>query len=390
MYKKTKAFGLTLAAGLLLGSAAHADVKVGFSGALSGPAAALGQDQYDGFMLAIEQLGGKLGGQPVTVIKEDDQLKPEIGAQIMRKFVQRDKVDVVVGLGFSNVMMASLAELVRSGTPAIATNGGPSPVAGERCAANIFSAAWQNDGPNEAAGQYATEQGYKSVYLMAPNYQAGKDMLEGFKRYYKGEIAGEVYTQVGQTDYSAEIAQMQLAGADALFVFYPGGMGVNFVKQLSQTGLLGKIPFLSAFTVDGATLPALKTSAAGAIVGSLWETTLDNPVNKEFVQAYEQKYGREPSVYSAVAYDTARILDIAVAKVDGKVSDKKAFAAAIKAAGAEVDSVRGEFSFGNNNMPVQNYYAFEMTEQQGWIVPKLLTTPLKAHRDAYHGQCSLK
>ncbi len=369
---------------------ASADVKVGFSAPLSGPVASVGQDQYDGFMLGVELLQGKFGGQPVTVLKEDDQLKPELGNQIARKFIDRDKVDALVGLGFSNVLMASLPRISESGTVAIATNAGPSPIAGAGCIPNVFSMAWQNDGAAEAMGKFAQDAGYKKVFLMAPNYQAGKDYVAGFKRLYKGQVADEIYTQVNQPDYSAEIAQVQASGADAVFVFYPGGMGVNFVKQFSQAGLMKKLPLLSAFTVDGTTLPSLRDAAVGSVSGAMWDVALKTPGNAEFVAAFRKKYDRTPSLYAAVGYDTARLLDIAVKKVNGKTENKAAFAAAVKAAGSELKSVRGPFSFNTNNMPVQNYYAFQAVKDGNNVSVKQLGTPLTDHHDVYAAQCKAK
>ena len=369
---------------------AYADVTVGFSGPLSGPVAAVGQDQYDGFMLGIESLGKKLGGQNVNVLREDDQLKPELGNQITRKFIDSDKVDAIVCLAISNVLMASLPRIVESGTVAIATNAGPSPLAGKGCLPNVFSTAWQNDGTAEAMGKFAQDSGYKRVYLMAPNYQAGKDYIAGFKRYYKGEVLDEVYTQVNQPDYSAEIAQLQSAGPDAVFVFYPGGMGVNFVKQFSQAGLSKRIPMLSAFTVDGTTMPALRDASVGVISGAMWDVALATPGNAEFVAAFTKKYGRTPSHYAAVGYDTARLLDIAVGKVKGNTSDKAAFAAAVKAAGSELKAIRGPFKFNANNMPVQNYYAFQVAKEGSQVVIKQLGTPLQNHEDAYVSQCKAR
>lgn len=388
----TNKFVSAAVAGLLLStsSIALAQVKVGLSAALSGGQAVVGQDQVDGFMLAVEQLGGKLGGQQATVIKEDDQLKPEIGIQITRKFLDKDKVDAIVGLGFSNVLMASLKPIVESGTVAIATNAGPSPIAGASCASNVFSTAWQNDGAAESMGKFVQDKGHKRVYLMAPNYQAGKDMLAGFKRYYKGQVVDEVYTQVGQTDYSAEISQLQASGADAVFTFYPGGMGVNFVRQLSQAGLLNKIPNYSVFTVDGTTMPALGEASVGTVSGAMWDAALDNPENKKFVKAFEAKYKRMPSEYAATAYDAAQVLDVAIRKVNGKTSDKKAFAAAVKAAGQEFKSVRGPFQFNSNHMPIQNYYAFQVAKEGGKTVTKLVDTPLTHHKDAYFSKCVAK
>lgn len=371
-------------------SAAHAEIKIGFTAPLSGPVAAVGQDQYDGFMLGIEALGKKLGGEAVTVLREDDQLKPELGNQIARKLIDRDKVDAMVGLGFSNVLMASLPRIVESGTVAIATNAGPSPLAGAGCLPNVFSMSWQNDGAAEAMGKYAQDSGYKRVYLMAPNYQAGKDYVAGFKRYFKGQVLDEVYTQVNQPDYSAEIAQLQAAGPDAVFVFYPGGMGVNFVKQFSQAGLGKKVPLLSAFTVDGTTLPSLRDAAVGTISGAMWDVAMKTPGNAEFIASFSKKYGRVPSHYAAVAYDTAKLLDIAVRKVKGNTSDKAAFAAAVKSAGAELKSLRGPFRFNTNNMPVQNYYAFQTVKEGSEVTVKQLGTPLPDHQDAYVALCKAK
>jgi branched-chain amino acid transport system substrate-binding protein len=359
---------------------------IGFMAPLSGPQALVGQDQIDGFMLAVEQLGGKLGGQAATILKEDDQLKPEVGQQIVRKLIDKDKVDAIVGLSFSNVLMGSLPRLAESGVVAIATNAGPSPIAGAQCKANIFSMAWQNDGAAEAMGKFAQDRGIKRVYLMAPNYQAGKDMLAGFKRFYKGEVVDEVYTQVNQPDYSAEIAQLQSAKPEAVFVFYPGGMGINFVKQMSQAGLGGKLPLYSVFTVDGTTLPSLGDTAAGAISAAMYDASLDTPENRKFVAAFEAKYKRTPSLYAAAGFDAANVLVLGLRKAAG---DPKKLAAGVKAAGGEFKSVRGPFKFGTNNMPVQNYYAFETVRVGGKAATKQIGTPLAAHADSYAAQCKL-
>ncbi|SFU53890.1 ABC transporter substrate-binding protein [Pseudoduganella namucuonensis] len=388
MNKKIIAACCTCAA-MLLGGAAHAQIKIGFSAPLSGPVAVVGQDQYDGFMLALEQAGGKLGGQAVTVLKEDDQLKPEVGNQIVRKFIDKERVNAIVGLGFSNVMMASHKVIVDAGVVAISTNAGPSPVAGASCAANVFGVAWQNDGAAESMGKFMQEKGYKRVYLMAPNYQAGKDMLQGFKRYFKGEVVDEVYTQVGQSDYSAEIAQLQSAKPDAVFAFYPGGMGVNYIRQLSQAGMLAKLPNFSVFTVDGTTMPALNNAAVGTTFGAMWDAALDTPENQAFVSAFTAKYKRVPSEYAAAAYDAGRLLDVAVRKAGAQAADKRALAAAVKAAGSEFKSVRGPFRFNKNNMPVQNYYAFQVASEGGKPTVKVLGTPLPAHADSYQPKCAL-
>ncbi len=378
---------LSLSLSLMAWATAQAQtLKVGFVAPLSGPQAIVGQDQLDGFLLALDQLGGKLGGLPAAVVREDDQLKPEIGQQAVRKLIDRDRVDVIVGMSFSNVFMGSLPRLAESGVVTIATNSGPSPIAGAQCKGNVFSTAWQNDGMAEAMGQFAQDRGLKQVYLMAPNYQAGKDMLAGFKRLFKGKVVDEVYTQVNQPDYSAEIAQLQASGADAVFVFYPGGMGINFVKQFNQAGLSGKLPIYSVATVDGTTLPSLRGAAAGVISGAMWDAAIDTPENRQFVGAFEKRYKRTPSFYAAAGYDAANVLDLAVKKAAG---DTKKLATTLKVAGGEFKSVRGPFRFGRNNMPVQNYYAFETKSEGGKVVTKQVGQPLSLHVDAYAAQCPL-
>jgi len=388
-WKFSKQIVAAVSGALVVSAAAMAEMKIGFSGPLSGSQAVVGQDQLDGFLLGVAMRDGKLGGKEVEVITADDQLKPEVGVQIVRQFIQRDRVDAMVGLGYSNIVVANLPRLKESGIVAIATGAGPSQMAGSDCGANLFSVSFQNDGFGEAIGKLMQDRGYKKVYLMAPNYQAGKDMLVGFKRFYKGDVAAEVYTQVGQTDYSAEITQLQGTDADAVFMFYTGGMGVNITKQLSQAGVIGRLPVYSTFTVDGANLPAIQKAAVGVISANMWDSTLENPANQKFVKAFQEKYKRLPSAYAANGYDAAAILDVAVVKVQGDVDDRAAFAKAVHDAGAEIESVRGPFRFNSNNLPIQNYYAFEIIEEDGGFKSKLIATPLVEHEDAYVQSCVL-
>ena len=379
---------LAMAGAALFGGVAHAQMKIGFMATLSGPAAALGQDMYDGFMLGLEQSGGKLGGVEVEVIREDDQLKPDLAVQTVNRFIERDEVDVVAGITFSNVMMAVAKPLADSDTVFVGMNAGPAPLAGERCAPNFFFVGYQNDQQAEGVGKYATDKGFDNVYLMAPNYQAGKDAVGGFKRYYEGGVAGEVYTRVNQPDYSAEIAQLQAANPDAVYVFYPGGMGINFIKQFRQAGLLGKIPLLSVSSFDGTTLPALKETAVGAISGSFWGADFENAANQQFVQAFEDKYGRIPSQYAAQAYDGALLLDAALKQVDGNYQDKDALKKALRE--VEFESVRGEFEFNKNGFPIHDMYVFEVApDAKGRVSHKTLQKTLPAHPDSYVEQCPL-
>jgi branched-chain amino acid transport system substrate-binding protein len=388
MKTSVKTFSVACALAMT-GLAAHAQqpLKIGFLGTLSGPAGALGQDQYDAFMLGIEHLGGKLGNSAVQVLKEDDQLKPDVGVELAKKLIEKDKVSIITGVTFSNVMMAVHKPITDAGVFLVGSNAGPTPITGKGCSPMYFSTSWNNDSLHESMGAYAREQGYKRVYLMAPNYQAGKDALAGFKLQYKAEGLDEIYTQINQPDYSAEIAQLQAAKPDAVYVFYPGGMGVNFVKQYQQAGLLGKVPLLSASTVDGTTLPALKDIALGVITGSPYSPDIDNPQNKKFVDEFRKKYNRVPSLYAAQSYDAAMLINSALLKTQGKL-DREPLRAAMKQ--ANFKSVAGPFRFNNNQFPIRNFYRVDVAKDssgQAAFVNKGVV--LKDHADPHASQCAM-
>lgn len=388
MIKNLK-FRATLVAGALIvaSSTVLADVKVGFVATMSGPAAALGQDQYDGFMLALEQRGGKLGGETITLFKEDDQLKPDLGVQLVQKLIEKEKVQIITGLTFSNVMMAVAKPLVDANMPFVSSNAGPAPLAGKQCRPNLFFSSWQNDNQAEVLGKYANDKGYRKVVALAPNYQAGRDAVTGFKRYFKPALAAEIYTQLNQPDYSAELAQIQAQSPDAVFVFYPGGMGINFVKQMSQAGLLAKIPLLSVAAADGTTLPALKDMALGVAMGAHWGPDFANSLNRDFVAAFEKRYGRIPSQYAAQSYDAALVIDSALRKVGGNANDKVALNAALKS--TQIATTRGTLRFNRNGFPIQDMHVFAVAKDgQGRVSLKTVATPLKNHSDAYVNECA--
>jgi len=368
---------------------AQAPIKIGFMAELSGPQGALGQDQFDAFMMVVQANGGKLGGVAVDILKEDSQLKPEVAVQIVDKLIERDRVPIITGLTFSNVLMAVFKKIVDKEVFLIGSNAGPSPIAGAQCSPYFFSTSWQNDQQAEVVGKYASDKGYKRVAAMAPNYQAGKDFVAGFKRYYKTPLANEIYTSLTQQDYSVELAQVQSTNPDAVFVFYPGGLGVNFVKQYAQAGLKGKYPLLNISTTDGINLPAQGDAALGAILGTAWGPDFKNAQNQKFVADFEAKFKRIPSQYAAQAYDSALLLDSAIAKVKGNVSDKKAFMAALKS--ADFKSIRGEFKFNTNGFPIQDLHVFEVVkDDKGRNTLKTVATPLKADKDGYFDKCPLK
>lgn len=385
---KKKLVGLVSALALLATPALAADtVKVGFIVTLSGPAGIIGKHMKDAFELGLEHVGGKIGGLETEVIFGDDQRKPDVAKQLVDKMIKRDRVQFVTGIIWSNLMMAIHGPVTRSDTFLISSNAGPSPIAGKRCSENFFAVSWQNDQTPEAMGKYLQDKGIDNVYLMAPNYQAGKDMLAGVQRYYKGKVAGQVFTKLGQQDYSAELSTLRAAKPDAVFVFLPGGMGINFVKQYAQAGLKDTIPLYSAFTADAVTLPAQKDAALGVLGTQTWSPDLANPVNKRFVADFRAKYGYIPSFYAAQAYDTVRFLDAAVAKV-GNVSDRDALRAAMRT--GDFPNTRGSIKFNNNHFPIQNFYMREVVKQDdGSFTTKVQGIVFPAYGDSYAKDCKM-
>ncbi|QDY71022.1 ABC transporter substrate-binding protein [Qingshengfaniella alkalisoli] len=380
----------TLLTSTALASAASAQdepLKIGVMLTLSGPAASLGEQARDGFLLAVENIK-EIGGVPTEVIIVDDEQKPDVAANKARELVERDGADFVVGPIFSNIAMAIYKPVTEADAFLISPNAGPSPLAGAECNPNFFAVSYQNDQNHEVMGAYAQTQGYDNVFLMAPNYQAGKDSLAGFKHSYSGGEAGEIYTQLGQLDFSAELAQIAAMQPDALFTFMPGGMGVNLVKQYRQAGL-ETIPFLSAFTVDESTLPAQQDAAVGFYSGTNWAPDLDTPENRAFVAAYEETYGKVPASYAMHGYDAALLIDAAVRSVGGNLDDKGALRAALEA--ADFTSLRGDFSFGPNHFPVQDFYLAEVVKREdGNFQTSIVDKIFDDYSDSYAADCTME
>ena len=365
-------------------------IKIGFVSTLSGPSAAIGVDIRDGFQLAVKMAGGKLGGLPAEVLIGDDQFKPEIGRQLAERYVKLDKVNFLTGIVFSNIMLAAVPVAFEAKMIYVSPNAAPSPFAGKQCNPYLFVASWPNDGYHEAAGQHATNKGYKNIYLIAPNYQAGKDSLTGFKRFYKGRVAAETYTQLGQLDYAAELAQVRAAKPDALYIFLPGGMGINFIKQFVAGGLSKDVPLIvPGFGADQDVIRGVGEPMLGLFDSAHWALDIDNAANRKFVPAFEKEYNRLPTMFAAQGYDAALLIDAAVRDVKGKVEDVEAVRKAMKA--ARFESVRGAFKFNRNQMPIQNYYLRVVgKDAQGRLVNKTIGTIFKDRGDAYVQDCPMK
>jgi branched-chain amino acid transport system substrate-binding protein len=367
---------------------AQEKIKIGLIYTLSGPAAVLGQQSKNGFELALKHLGGKMGGREVELIIADDELKPDVAIQKVRGFLDRDRVDFVVGPIFSNILQAIHKPVMDAGTILISTNAGTSSFAGKDCNANFFVTSYQNDQIFETLGTVAQKRGYKRVFALVPNYQAGKDAIAGFKQAYKGEIVEEGLVPLGTLDHQSELTKLASLKPDALFTFMPGGMGISLIKQFDQAGLKGKVPILSAFTADEATLPALKDAALGIFGVLTWAPDMDNPQNKKFVADYEAAYHAVPASYAMQAYDAAMLIDSAVRAVQGNLSNKDAVRAALKK--ADFKSVRGAFKFNVNGYPIQDFYLTKVGKTaDGKYETEIAEKVLADNADRYAKACKL-
>jgi len=367
---------------------AQHSIKIGFISTFSGPVAAIGNDMRNSFELGLDHLGRKLGGLPVEVIYEDDQIKPEVGVQKTQKLIESDKIDFVVGYIWSNVLLASLKPLVDAKTFTIVTNAGASQLAGELCSPYVFSTSWNNDQTPQAVGLYMNQKGVKTAFLIGPNYAAGKDMLEGVASTFKGQIVGRELTRwPDQLDFSAELSKARAAKPDAIFAFYPGGPGIQFITQYAQSGLKGQIPLYTAFTIDELSLPRLKDLAVGIPGAQEWVNDLPNETNKRFVTDYKQKYKSSPSFYGAQTYDAVALIDSALKTVKNDVSKKEELRKALEK--ADFKSVRGDFKFGPNHIPIQNFYLQDAVKQGDDYVLKTVATIVENDQDRHWQKCPM-
>src|SRR5947209_3312794 len=363
-------------------------LKIGFISSFSGPVAAIGNDMRNSFELGLDHHGRKLGGHPVEVIYEDDLVKPEVGVQKTQKLIESDKVDFVVGYIWSNVLLASLKPLIDSKTFTVVANAGASQLAGELCSPYVFSTAWNNDQTPQAIGIYMNQKGVKTAFLIGPNYAAGKDMLEGVAATFKGQIIGRELTRwPDQLDFSAELSKARAAKPDAIFAFYPGGAGIQFVTQYAQSGLKGQIPLYTAFTIDDLSLPRLKDLAVGIPGAQQWVNDLPNEANKKFVADYKAKYKSSPSFYGSQTYDAVALIDSGLKAVNNDLGRKEDLRKALEK--ADFKSVRGNFKFGPNHIPIQNFYLQDVVKQGDDYVLKTVATIVENDQDKHVGKCNM-
>ena len=380
-----------LAAALAFAMPAQAQqkIKIGFISTFSGPQGVMGQYMKDSVELALDHLGRKVGGLEVEMFYGDDQVKPDVGVQVAEEMLKKHQVDFMSGIIWSNVMMAVVPVVTGANKIMVGSNAGASPLAGSQCNELYFTTSWNNDQTPEAMGKFMQDQGINDVYVLAPNYQAGKDMVAGLKRYYKGRIVEEIYTKLGQQDYQAEITQMRSKNPKAVFAFYPGGMGIQFLRQYDQAGLRGKLPLYSVYTVDEISIPAVKDAAVGIYETRYWSPDLKNAANSKFVTDYKKKYGKLPVFYGAQAYDSILLIDSAVKATKGNLKDNKALVAAMRK--ANFDSLRGPFQFNVNHHPIQNFYLLDTVKlPSGDIEMRIQKTVFEKHKDAYSQDCKMK
>ena len=381
-----------LAAGFVAAPAvAQQKLKIGFITTLSGPQGVIGEHMRNSVELALDHLGRKVGGLETEVIYGDDQFKPDVGKQVADEMLKKHQVQFVSGIIWSNVMLAVAPTVTAAGTFMIGTNAGPHDLAGKLCHELFFTTSWQNDQTPEAMGKYMSDQGLTDVYVMAPNYAAGKDMVTGFKRYFKGRIVDEVYTKLGQADYQAELSQLRAKNPKAVFVFYPGGMGIQFLKQYSEAGLRGQFPLYSVYTVDEITIPAVKHAALGQWETRYWSPDLKNPANEKYVADYRKKYGKWPVFYGAQSYDGILLIDSAVRAVKGNLADKKGMIAAMRK--ADYPSTRGKYTYNTNHFPIQNFYLLKAVAGAtpgGDPVLEIQRAVFTNHKDSYYKECPMK
>lgn len=354
-------------------------LKVAMLTTLSGGGSALGKDIRDGFLLAL-----KLDPDaPLDVNIVDDERNPERAVELVNKMLGED-YDVFTGLVFSNLAVKIVPLVTENNKIYVSPNAAPSLLAGEKCHKYYFSVSWQNDTQHEAMGEYMYREGYQLPFVVAPDYPAGHDAATGFKRFY-GPVVAEEFTKLGQKDYSEVIEKIKASEAETVYYFLPGAMGVNFIKQFSESGA-PQILFGPASSFDQTILDAIGDVAIGVYNTSQWVKEIDYPQNVIFVEEFFKAYDRYPSHYAQQGYDAALIL-IAAMKETDTPHDVDALRQAIL--DAKFDSPRGAFRFDTSQHPIQDFVVRQVVRDENGLTNKFVDYAMYDRGSEYVDECHL-
>ncbi len=363
-------------------------LTVGLITTLSGGGAVLGEELKRGWDIGMQMVHNKIGGLDTNVIVADDQLRPDVAVGIANRMITEQKVDVVAGVVWSNILLAIYKPVLASGTVLLTSNAGPRQLAGSDCNKLFISTSWQSDQFGTATAILLNSDNIKSTYLMSPNYQAGRDILTAFSKDFKGKIAGTDLFKLGQTDFQAELSEISAQKPKSVVVFAPGSMGIAFMKQWHALGLSKTIPLYTINTIDATTLPAMGDAAEGSMYVSIYDARSKSPANQKFVAAFKDRFHTMPTQYEMQAYDAVMLLDKGIRAVHGNIADKAALVRAMRK--VNLDSPRGQMTYNINNDPIQDWYKMGVVKGSDGT-QQIVRLGLAVHdlKDAYYKECHL-
>jgi len=354
-------------------------IKVGLMLPYTGTFAALGTAIENGFRLYVTEQGGKLGGREIEFVKVDDESDPAKATDNVNKLVKRDNVDVLVGTVHSGVAMAMAKVAKDTGTLLIVPNAGADAVTGPMCAPNIFRSSFSNWQPGYAMGEVVAKKGHKKVVTITWKYAAGDESVRGFKEAFEkagGKVVKELSLPFPNVEFQALLTEIAATKPDAVYTFFAGGGAVKFVKDYAAAGLKKSIPLYGAGFVTDGTLEAQGADADGLFTTLHYADSLGTPRDNAFRLAYAKTFKLQPDVYAVQGYDAAQMLGVGLKAVNGDVSKKAEFAAALRA--AKIDSPRGAFTLSKSHNPVQDIYLRQVGTKENKLVgvaSKGLTDP---------------
>jgi branched-chain amino acid transport system substrate-binding protein len=332
---------------ILRAHAQAAPIRIGVLLPYSGVYAVLGESITQAMELVFGHENWTVAGRKIELVKEDTEAKPPVGVRKAQKLIESDKVDILTGPVHSGVL-AGIRDMVHgSKTILVVSNAGADQISRERCSRWIFRTSFSNWQPCQPMGGWVAKNVSKEVFQIAPNYQAGKDMMAAFRETFLpagGKVIAEDYPKLGETDYAPYLTKIRQSGAKAVFAFFSGSDAVNFVKQYDQFGLKQSVRLTGAgFLTEPDVLPAQGKTALGILTGHFYTPLLDNPVNQRFVKEFREKFNKSTDGFACQGYDTAEVIVRALKTVSGNTQDRAKLAEAI--AKVEFDSPRGRFRF---------------------------------------------